>query len=141
MPMVDARKQAVLDGAYLADAAFTAGANVWVGLSTTTPTEAGANVTEPSGNAYARVSTAAATWNASSGTGPTTKSNGSAIVFTQATGSWGTVTYVTLHDAATAGNLVGFGALTASTAVNNGDTVQFAIGALVLKLGKPTDTY
>lgn len=54
------------------------------------------------------------------------------VTFAQATGSWGTVTYVGVWDSATygGGNFLGGGALTESKAINNGDTAEFADGAL-----------
>ena len=51
---------------------------VYVGLSSTTPTLAGANITEPSTGGYSRVATSGATWNASVN-GTTT--NAAAITF------------------------------------------------------------
>ena len=51
---------------------------VYVGLSSTTPTVGGTNITEPSTGSYARVATSASTWTAASG-GAT--SNAAAITF------------------------------------------------------------
>lgn len=104
---------------------------VHVGLSTTTPTEAGGNFTEPSGNAYARKTTAGADWTASS-TG--LSANATSLAFPQATGSWGTVTHFGLFDASTAGNLLMWGALGTSKAIGNQDTASFAIGELDINL-------
>ena len=104
---------------------------VHVALSTTTPTEAGGNFTEPSGNGYARKTTAGADWTASSN-GVT--SNATSLAFPQATGTWGTVTHFGIYDASTAGNLLMWGALGTSKAIGNQDTASFAIGELDITL-------
>lgn len=108
------------------DGAYTA-PTWYVGLSTTTPNADGTNVTEPAGGSYARVSTDADDWNASSSQ---VKTNANAIIFPEATGSWGTVTYVVLYDAATNGNLLGFGVLGSSEAIGSGQIAKFAAGQL-----------
>jgi hypothetical protein len=140
MPAVDAFELILLDGIF-GDPDFTPPANWFVGLSTTTPTEAGGNFTEPATGAYARVSTADADWAAATGTAPATKANANVITFPTATASWGTVTHWGLFDAATAGNLRITGALGTPKAVGSGDTASFAVGALVAKLGKDGDTF
>jgi hypothetical protein len=123
---------------------FTAPAALYIGLYTAAPTDAGGG-TEVSGGAYARVALAPSTtnWaatngattttNPSSGTGGTT-SNNSAITFPTATASWGTVTHVGIFDASTAGNLLWWGALTASQVVGSGGTFSFAISALSVQI-------
>lgn len=116
-------------------------ANLWVGLSTTTPTANGGNVTEPVGNAYARVSTSGATWGAAVAASPSSVSNTVEVTFPTPTGSWGTVTDFTLHDAASAGNTVGFGKLTIAKTINNGNDVNFPAGNLVVELGAKGDTF
>lgn len=138
----DVQEQAILNLFLRADAWTLAGLHV--GLSTTTPTEAAGNFTEPSGNGYARVSKprAATDWAAASGTAPAVADNATAITFPTASGgSWGSVTYFGLFSAATAGTLYFWGALTTAKTVNDGDTASFAVGALDAKLGDPADTY
>ena len=78
----------------------------YVALFTAVGTDAGAGFTEVSGGSYARVATTGATWNAASGTAPSSTSNASAITFPQATASWGNVIACGLYDASTAGNLL-----------------------------------
>lgn len=107
---------------------------VYVGLSSTTPAIAGTGVTEPSTGSYARVTTSAATW-ATAASGST--SNAAAITFPTATADWASgsnLTYGVLYDAATGGNLLGYGALTVAKNVLNGDTASIAIGALTVTL-------
>jgi hypothetical protein len=140
---VDSVEQALLDH-FLTDPAYTPPATMHLGLSTTTPTDAGGNFSEPSGGSYARVSTAAADWGAATGTAPATKSNTAAKTFPQATADWSAganMTHFGLFDAASAGNLLCWGLLGTAKPVLNGDTPSFAAAALVLKLGDPDDTY
>ncbi len=110
-------------------ASFTVPTNIYVALSTTTPTDAGTNVTEPSGNAYAR--TVMNVWDVAAA-GATQNTN--AITFPTATGSWGTITYAAIYDASTAGNFLMYGVLGTSQAVVNGNIVQFDAGALDVTL-------
>lgn len=139
--LTDAEEQAIINH-WLGKASYTMPANLWIGLSTTTPTDAGGNVTEPSGNGYARVSTAPADWNSASGTAPAASTNANAVTFPAATGSWGTVTHFTVHSASTAGTVKAWGALTTSQAIGNGNTPSFAAGSLTIaQLGDPSDTY
>ena len=138
----DAQEQAILNLFLRGDAWSLAGLHV--GLSTTTPTEAAGNFTEPSGNGYARVSMTrnGTNWAAASGTAPVVADNAVAITFPAASGgSWGTVTHFGLFSASTGGTLYFWGALGTSKTINDGDTASFAIGALDAKLGDPGDTY
>jgi hypothetical protein len=107
---------------------YTPPATVYVALFTVAPGEAGGG-TEVSGGGYSRVAVANNTTN-----WPTTtsgqKSNANAITFPQATANWGTIVAWGLFDAATGGNLLYYGDVSPSRAVNSGDTAQFAAGAL-----------
>ena len=98
----------------------------FIGLSTTTPSGTDTNVTEPSGNGYARVATSAATWGAASAGAIT---NSAVITFPTATAAgWGTVTHVVAYDAASTGNLLWWGVLSSSQAVPAGVTVSIPVG-------------
>lgn len=116
----------------LLDHLFTAGAyarpSTYVALYTAAPTDAGGG-TEVSGGSYARVQVTA--WDAASG-GATANTN--VITFPTATASWGTVVAFGILDAASAGNLLAWGDLSASKAVGSGDTIEFAAGALDITL-------
>ncbi len=139
----DATEQAILNG-FFTDPAWTPPSTLYLALSSTTPTEAGGNFTEPSGGSYARVSTVAADWNAASGTAPAIKDNGAVKTFPTASADWvsgSNLTHFGIYDASTVGNLLCWGALTVAKPVLNGDTASFAAGALVLKLGDPGDSY
>jgi hypothetical protein len=142
--LTDIFEQKVLDHIFT-DPTWTPATTLYLGLSTTTPTEAGTNVTEPSGNAYARVSTVAADWSAASGTAPAVKTNTAVKTFPTATpAGWGTVTHFVLYDHITntaAANIIAWGALTTSKDIGAGDTASFAASALTFQLGDPGDTY
>ncbi len=135
---VDAKEQAILDLIFNAALGAT---TLYIGLSTTTPTEAAGNITEPVGNNYSRVATTSADWNAASGTAPATKTNSGTKTFNQASGSWGTITHFGHYDASTLGNVILWGALTASKAIGNGDTASFPASSITLQLGDPADSY
>ncbi len=115
----------------LNDGAYTA-PTIYVGVSTADPGDDAATLAEPSGNGYARVATAAADWNAASGG---SKTNANAITFPEASGSWGTISHVCLFDAATDGNLLASGALSASQAITTGQILRFPASNLTVSLG------
>lgn len=106
---------------------YTPPTNIYVELSTTAPTDAGTNVTPPSGGGYARKQTSPSDWNTGSGR---IIDNANAIEFAEATASWGTLSHFALFDAASGGNFLGWGALTTSKVVDSGDTARFAAGDL-----------
>lgn len=107
--------------------------NIWVGLSIADPLDDASGNDEPSGSAYARVSTVSGDWNASTGS-PSTVDNANDLTFPEATGDWGTVSHFTLWDAATVGNMLAHGSLSASKPIGNGDTAKFAAGDLDVTL-------
>lgn len=112
---------------------FTSPANLYIGLHTADPTDAGTG-TEVSGNAYART---AVTFNAANqpSTGQTFADNSATVTFPTANGgNWGTITHIAVWDASTSGNMLFHGALTASKTVNDGDTFQIQGGNLVISL-------
>jgi len=110
--------------------AYTA-PTIYVGLSTADPTDDGTGLAEPSGNGYARVTTAAVDWNASSGGAI---DNANAVTFPQASGSWGTVSHFALFDASSGGNMLAHGSLGTPQAIVAGNTPSFAAGALDVSL-------
>lgn len=109
---------------------YTPPATLYVALYTSAPSDGGGG-TEISGNGYARVAVTnnATNWPAASGG---QKSNGTAITFSVATGSWGTVVAFGLFDASTGGNLLMWATLGTSKAISSGQAAQFPIGALVV---------
>jgi hypothetical protein len=122
----------VLDHVFGA-AAYSAPATLYVGLSTTTITDAGGNITEPAGNNYAR---AVVTNNSTNfpAAAAGSKSNGTDINFNVPSGAWGTILDFFIGDAASAGNILAYGTLTASQSPTSGNTVKFAAGALTITL-------
>ena len=111
--------------------ALASAPTIYVGLSSTTPTETGTNVTEPSGGAYARVSTVAGDWNAATSADPSVVTNANAITFAKATATWlagANLTYAVLYDAATNGNFLGAGVLGTAKPVLVDDTADIAAG-------------
>ncbi len=101
--------------------AFTVPTNIYIALSTTLPTEAGTNVSEPGSGNYARK--AHNVWNAATGRAAT---NNGVITFNTANGAWGTITHYALYDAITGGNFLAFGSLTTGKAVVDGNTPSIA---------------
>lgn len=139
----DATEVALLDHVF-GKSTYTPPSNWFLALSTTTPTEAGGNFTEPSSGAYARVSTAPADWAAASGTAPAVTSNGNAIAFTTASGTWSSgsnMTHWGLFIASSAGTVRIWGALDTPRPVLSGDTPTAGVGLLRVMLGDPGDSY
>lgn len=116
-----------LINATLRNTSYTSPATVYVSLYTSDPTDADSG-TECSGSAYARTSV---TFGAPSN-GVST--NSAAVEFPQATGSWGTITHIGIHDASTAGNLLYHTAADASKAIETGDVYRIAAGSLSVTL-------
>lgn len=118
---------------------YTAPTTLYVGLSTTLPTAAGGNITEPEigTNGYTRASIVNNTTNFPS-TSVDLKSNGVAINFPTSTGAWlagGTLGYLFFSDAATAGNILGFAALNNPQVVaSSGATLSFAASSLTISI-------
>lgn len=124
-------------------AAGTGPTNVYIGLLTAAPSDAGGG-TEVTGGSYARVTYASsmANWAGTQGSGTTvassgtsgTTSNNNAITFPAPTANWGTITHWGMYDAVSGGNLLMWGALSASKTVNNGDAApSFAAAQLSLQ--------
>ena len=102
--------------------------NVYVALFTDSASpaelEAGTITNEVSGGSYARQ--LAGLGAPSDGA----SENASDITFPQATADWGTVRYVALMDAVSAGNVLMYSQLDADKVINNGDTFKINAGDL-----------
>lgn len=105
---------------------FAAPATVYAALFTAAPSDAGGG-TEVSGGSYART---AVTFGAPSPAG--TIKNSADVTFPTATANWGTITHFAIFDAASAGNMLVWGALTQSKVVNSGDIFKFLTNDLVI---------
>lgn len=111
-------------------AAPSLAASLSIALYTAAPGETGGG-TEVTGGSYARVSV---TRNTTEWTDPGTDGlvdNVNAIVFPTASANWGTVVAVGIFSST---DLLFYGALGTSKAVNSGDTAQFNAGALDITL-------
>jgi len=111
----------------LRNTADWAPAAIYLALHTADPAE-DASGAEVSGGSYARQ---AITFNAAHATAGTID-NSSAEEFTTMPAV--TVSHIGIWDAASSGNLLFYGAVTASKAVGAGDTISLAAGALVITL-------
>ena len=116
-----------LINATLRNTSYTSPTTVYVGLYTSDPTDANTG-TEVSGGSYART---AVTFGAPSNGASL---NNAAVEFPQATGSWGTVGWIGILDAATSGNLMYHTALDVSKTIDTGDIFKIAIGSLSVTL-------
>lgn len=101
----------------------------YVALFTAAPNDAGGG-TEVSAGGYARQSVA---FSAAASPGGTTSNTGE-VSYTASGGDYGTVTHMGIFDASSSGNLLWHGALTASKAVADGDTLTFAVGNIDLTM-------
>ncbi|MGE4337464.1 MAG: hypothetical protein AB7E55_15995 [Pigmentiphaga sp.] len=140
--LTDYAENKIVDATLRAQAIGTP-ATWYVALYTVCPTDSTAG-TEATGGDYARVAVtagltqwagtqSAGSTTASSGTGGTT-SNNATISFPTPTASWGTVVCWGITDAATAGNLWIYSALTVSKVINIGDAVSFAAGSATFQV-------
>ena len=107
----------------LGTGAYTMPSQVYLGLAINSLGEDGSG-TELYGNGYSRQ---AIDFDAASGA---TTDNSADVTFSAATGSWGTVAYFGLFDAATYGNLLIHGAFSASKTITTGDILRISAGSL-----------
>lgn len=141
--------EAALIGFVMGKGGYTPNASNWIGLSSTTPADAGTGATEPSGGSYARVQTQGTTatgvaWSTPTGTAPAYVENSAVITFPAATADWvsgANLVAFGLWTASSAGTLTLFGSLTTPKPCLNGDTCSFAAAAIRCQMGDPGDTY
>lgn len=106
---------------------FSEPATVYLALFTATPSDAGGG-TEVAGGSYARV--AVTNDNTEWSRTGSVISNINALDFATASGVWGTVGWVGVFDAITAGNFLFWAPLLSTRTVNTTDQVGFAPGQL-----------
>ena len=125
-------KNAVLDFLFGA-AAMSSPAEYYVALSTTPPTDSGANVSEPAGGSYARIGilNTGAKWVAASAG---EKANADDIIFPTAAALWGTIGWWCLYDAVTYGTMHHWGILQTARVIDIGDQFRFLAGDLIIRL-------
>jgi hypothetical protein len=134
MPIPDSIRNAIAD--YLAGGVSPASppATLYAAAFTAPPNSNGTGGTEvPSSNAYARVAITNNTTNFPSASGGS-KSNGTDIIFPEATGSWGTITHIVFFDAPSGGNVKIWGTLTVSKAISATDQLVVRSGNLTLNV-------
>lgn len=119
-------ENALINGT-LRNTQYTVPTNVYVGLFTTDPTDAGTG-TEISGGSYVRE---AATFAAPSNGASSTNAD---VQFDQATADWGVIGWFGIFDASTSGNLLYHGALTVTKTIDTGDVFKIASGDLTVTL-------
>ena len=115
---------------------YTAPTTRYLALFTNTSTNAAANLeagtltdeVSNSGTAYTRKTV---TFAAASGGSSATNAT---VTFDAATASWGTITHVAVMDNSTGGNVLFWGAVTTSKAIDSGDTFQVTSGNLTISL-------
>jgi hypothetical protein len=107
----------------LGTGAYTMPSTIYIGLSTGSFGD-DASGTELTGNGYTRKVMAFDAAVAG------TADNTSAVEFSAATASWGTVSHFGLFDAVSGGNLLIHGAFTAAKLIDTGDILKIAAGDL-----------
>lgn len=120
----------------LTSTSYSAPSTRYLALFTNTSTNADANLeagtlsdeVSSSGTAYARK---AVTFAAASGGSSATNAT---VTFDAATASWGTITHVAVMDQSTGGNVLFWGQVTTSKAIDTGDTFQVTSGNLTISL-------
>ena len=114
---------------------FTSPTNIFVGLSSTDPTDDGSGITEviSANNGYARISTGNANWSPASGAVGTIQ-NSTELSYAQANSDWGIQSFFFLSDQGSAGNYLGHGTLTNSKDIQQGDTAKYSVQAITVTL-------
>jgi hypothetical protein len=116
-----------LINATLRNTTYTSVATVYVSLWTSNPGD-DASGTEVTGGSYART---AVTFGAPSNG---VSLNSADVTFPTATASWGTVGWIGINNAATAGNLLYHTALDTAKAIDSGDIFKISTGNLSVTL-------
>lgn len=112
--------------------------NIYVSLHTADPTDNPDGTTEVSGNGYSRYnSTAGTDWTETLSGSPTEVENANDFEFPEATGLWGDVSHVGLHDdaqGATGENALATFALNTTKTIDSGDAARFSAGDLSFQI-------
>jgi hypothetical protein len=117
----------VLINATLRGQTYTAPTTVYLALYTSNPTDSATGTEVVDGGYVRQIISFGIPSNGAT-------SNGSDVIFPIATASWGTVTHIAIFDAQTAGNLLYYGALTASKTIASGDQLRVAAGDITVTL-------
>ena len=143
MPFTETIQESLINHIF-GGAAYTRPTTLYLGLSTTTISSTGGNITEPAGNGYSRITITNNDTNfpaAITSDGKAVKTNGTVQQFDEATGDWGTISDWFLSTAASGGTIVAYGKImnaekTApeTKAINTSDVARFGIGQLEIRL-------
>jgi hypothetical protein len=107
-------------------------ATLYLALYTTQPSNADSGGVEVTGGSYARASIASSVWSAISGASPASITNSSAIAFTAASGSWGTIVAIGIKDASTSGNLLYVAPLATAISIVSGQQYVQAANSITI---------
>lgn len=123
----------VLDLMFGSGRATSFPATYYLALFTTATVPTSSGGTEPSGNAYARVAVTNNDTNFPAASGGT-KANATSVIWPTASGSWGTVGYVGLYNAASGGTFYGYATLSSNVTVSGGMTVALLANGLSISI-------
>jgi hypothetical protein len=113
----------------LRNSAWTPPTSVWIALFTAdNGLESGVITGEVATGSYARIEVGGSSGRNFNVAASGATDNDADITFPTATADWGTVSYVAIMDASTAGNVLIHGSLAVGKVVNNGDTFKFSTG-------------
>jgi hypothetical protein len=113
----------------LATTAYAAPSAVYLSLHYTSPGENDSG-TEVSTGGYAREEVSFNSASGGSATGPTTDKE-----FTASGAAWNGVAHFGIYDASSAGNLLYYGALSASKDIADGDSIRFVADSITITEG------
>lgn len=114
-------------------ASWTMPTTVYLALFSASPGENGSLTSEISGGSYARVSLTAKMGAADATTGIAT--NSSTVAFAAPTAAWGSVQFLGICDASSAGNVLYYAPIVNARVVNNGDAaMSFDIGSIAVEI-------
>lgn len=125
--------EAALQDHMLGLTAYTMPTGVFLGLHTASPTKSGSRTYEvtTSGSGYARQAITAKMGATNTSTGIAV--NTVVITHGPATTDWGTITYASIDDAVTAGNMLEFAAPVTAQTVPIGESFQLTPGQMSLR--------
>lgn len=125
-------ENAVLDHVFKT-AVYTPPTNIYVGLFTTSPDDAGGGV-EVSGGNYSRV--VVNSWSASTTNvdGKAEISNAVEATFPTANADWGSIAAIGIFDDISGGNLIAHSVVTIPKTIYDGDTASFSTDSIIITL-------
>ena len=142
MALTNQYKAKLLDAIY-GDTPVNPPATVYVGLSSTTPTQDGTNITEPNGGSYARVAVTndGTEWADATVDDPSVKTNINNIEFPESTDEWlssNEITHAVIFDSETGGEAIDIAELDFARIVNNpGIILRILAGEFKSRLRSP----